>query len=57
MPTAAETFLAHLQSVFGDEDAIHKAAASDGGPPVAVFVYNDIPVECSPKTSPDVMRV
>lgn len=43
MPTDAETFLAYLQSVFGDEDAIHKAAASDGGPPVAVFVYNDIP--------------
>src|SRR5262249_45117032 len=33
----------HLQSVFGKEDAIHQADAADGGPPVAVFVYKNIP--------------
>lgn len=43
MPSNAELFIDHLQSIFGEEDAIHKADASDGGPPVSVFVYQDIP--------------
>ncbi|MGE0607813.1 MAG: suppressor of fused domain protein [Pirellulales bacterium] len=43
MPSDAETFIEHLHSVFGNEDAIHKANADDGGPPVAVFAYHDIP--------------
>jgi hypothetical protein len=38
MPSNAELFIEHLQSVFGEEDAIHKADASDGGSPVSVFV-------------------
>jgi hypothetical protein len=44
-PSDAELFLEHLQSVFGDEDAIHAADAPDGGPPVSVFVYKNIPEE------------
>ncbi len=43
MSNDAETFVEHLQTIFGAEDAIHKAVALDGGPPVSVFVYNDIP--------------
>jgi hypothetical protein len=43
MPSNAELFLKHLQGVFGDEDAIHMADAPDGGPPVSVFVYKNIP--------------
>ena len=43
MPSNAEIFIEHLHSVFGAEDAIHKADASDGGAPVSVFVYKDIP--------------
>src|SRR5262249_17856511 len=43
MPSNAELFVDHLQSVFGDEDAIHRADAPDGGPPVSVFVYKNIP--------------
>lgn len=39
----AEIFLEHLRDIFGNEDAIHQAEASDGGPPVSVFVYRDIP--------------
>jgi len=45
MPTNAERFVTHLESVFGEEDAIHKADAEDGGPPVSVFVYKNIPEE------------
>jgi hypothetical protein len=45
MPSNAELFIDHLQSVFGEEDAIHKAEAWDGGSPVSVFVYKDIPEE------------
>lgn len=45
MPTDAEIFVAHLQSVFGEEDAIHQGEALDGGPPIAVFVYHDIPAQ------------
>ena len=43
MSSDAEIFADHLLSVFGDEDAIHSAPADDGGPPVSVFVYHDIP--------------
>lgn len=43
MPTDAELFIAHLSDVFGEENAIHRADAPDGGPPVSVFVYLDIP--------------
>jgi hypothetical protein len=43
MPSDAQTFLEHIESIFGEADAIHMAAASDNGPPVAVFVYHDIP--------------
>ncbi len=43
MPSDAETFIEHLRTVFGNEDEVHKADAHDGGPPVAVFVYHDIP--------------
>ena len=43
MPTDAERFLGHLQDVFGKEDAIHSAEASDGLPPVSAFVYRNIP--------------
>jgi hypothetical protein len=45
MPSNAELFIDHLQSVFGEEDAIYKADASDGGAPVSVFVYSDVPEE------------
>lgn len=45
MPSNAELFIDHLQSVFGKEDAIHKVEAKDGGPSIAVFVYKDIPEE------------
>jgi hypothetical protein len=45
MPSNAELFVAHLQSVFGDEDTICKADAPDGGPPISVFVYKNIPEE------------
>lgn len=38
-----EIFLGHLESIFGNEDAIHQAEAPDGGPPVCVFVYRNIP--------------
>jgi hypothetical protein len=43
MPSNAELFLAHLQSIFGDEDSIQKADAPDGGSPVCVFVYKNVP--------------
>lgn len=43
MATDAERFLGHLQSIFGDEDAIHGAEGPDGGPPVSVFVYKNVP--------------
>jgi hypothetical protein len=43
MPSDADLFVDHLQKVFGDEDAIHKADAPDGGPPVSVFVYKNVP--------------
>jgi hypothetical protein len=43
MPSDAETYVKHLQNIFGEEDAIHKANAKDGGPPIAIFVYQDIP--------------
>src|SRR5687767_10897128 len=43
MPSNPEIFLEHLQRVFGDEDAIHKADAPDDGPPVSVFVYKNVP--------------
>jgi len=43
MPTNGELFLKHLEGIFGEADAIHGADASDGGPPVSVFVYKDIP--------------
>jgi hypothetical protein len=43
MPNNAELFVQHLQSVFGTEDAIQKADANDGGPPIAVFVYRNLP--------------
>src|SRR5262245_6853238 len=45
MATNAERFIDHLQSIFGEEDAIHRADAPDGGPPVSVFVYRNIPEE------------
>jgi hypothetical protein len=45
MPSNAELFVEHLRSVFGDEDAIHKADAPEGGPPVSVFVYKNVPEE------------
>lgn len=45
MSSNAEIFIEHLTSAFGAEDAIHKACASDGGPPVSVFVYKNIPDE------------
>lgn len=38
-----ELFRAHLQKVFGPEHSIRKMEASDGGPPVHVFVYRDTP--------------
>lgn len=43
MPNNAELFIAHLQSVFGKEDAIQKVDVTDGGPPIAVFVYKNVP--------------
>jgi hypothetical protein len=43
MPSNAELFIAHLESLFGAEDAIHSADAPDGGPPVSVFVYKNVP--------------
>ena len=43
MPNNAELFIEHLQDVFGNEDSIHKAEAADGGPPIAVFVYKNLP--------------
>jgi hypothetical protein len=43
MPSNAELFVEHLQSVFGEEDAVHQASAPEGGPPVSVFVYKNIP--------------
>lgn len=45
MPSNAELFMDHLASVFGDEDAIHKTNSPDGGSPVSVFVYKNIPEE------------
>jgi hypothetical protein len=45
MASNAELFIAHLESIFGQEDAIHKADAKDGGPPVSVFVYKNVPEE------------
>jgi hypothetical protein len=43
MASNAELFIEHLRSVFGEEAAIHKADVPDGGPPVSVFVYKNIP--------------
>lgn len=43
MLSDAEIFIEHLQSVFGMEDAIHSAVARDGGTPISVFVYRDLP--------------
>lgn len=43
MPTNAELFIQHLGNTFGDEDVIHKADAEDGGQPVFVFVYKNLP--------------
>ena len=43
MASNAELFVEHLQSVFGQEDTIQKVDAPDGSPPVAVFVYKNIP--------------
>jgi hypothetical protein len=43
MSSNAELFIAHLQSDFGVEDAIHTADAPDGGPPISVLVYKNIP--------------
>lgn len=40
-----EIFLQYLDDTFGTEDEIHQAEAMDGGPPVSVFVYYDIPEE------------
>jgi hypothetical protein len=45
VPSNAELFLKHLDKVFGEEDAIHQVDADDGGPPVTVFVYRNVPEE------------
>ncbi len=45
MPSNSELYLAHLQEIFGDEDAIHQADSVDGKPAVSVFVYQNVPEE------------
>jgi hypothetical protein len=45
VPSDPQIFLDHLRGIFGEEDAIHGAPAEDGGPPVSVFVYRNIPDE------------
>jgi hypothetical protein len=39
----ADIFLRFLEETFGEEDAILKQDCPNGGPPVSVFVYRDIP--------------
>jgi suppressor of fused protein SUFU len=39
-----EIFLEHLQSIFGEQDSIQMGGpATDGGPPICVFVFRDKP--------------
>jgi hypothetical protein len=45
MSADPQIFLDHLDSIFGEADAIHQADAEDGGPPISVFVYRNVPDE------------
>ncbi|MGE3313568.1 MAG: suppressor of fused domain protein [Planctomycetaceae bacterium] len=45
MPSDRELYLAHLLNIFGEEDEIHEVDAADGGEPIQIFVYKDIPEE------------
>lgn len=41
--TNAELFIEYLTATFGQEDTILQEKADDGGPPIAVFVYEGCP--------------
>jgi hypothetical protein len=43
MPSNAEIFFVHLQQVFGNQVAIHRAAEPGKEPPVSVFIYKHFP--------------
>lgn len=43
MPQNHEIFVEYLNDVFGQEDKIAKHPAADGGMPVCVFVYRNLP--------------
>jgi len=43
MPTNHELFFDHLDRIFGEPSVIHRSEPIDGLPPVAVFVYKNIP--------------
>lgn len=45
MPSNRELFLDYLLNTFGEEDEILEVDAADGGPPVQVFVYKNLPEE------------
>lgn len=43
MPANHEIFLAHIERIFGPADEIKKHDCPQGGKPVSVFIYRDIP--------------
>ncbi|SDE44330.1 Suppressor of fused protein (SUFU) [Paenibacillus sp. UNCCL117] len=45
MKSNAELYLEHIEHVFGEGYTIRKVEAVDGGPPVHVFIYKDLPEE------------
>lgn len=45
MKTRAEAYLDWLTELFGEEDAIRRVEAADGGPAISVFFYHDLPEE------------
>lgn len=45
MPKNHELFLAHLENIFGEVELIKKHECPQGGPPVSVLIYREIPDE------------